>query len=127
MNALPFSLGSCSTPVIHTLTSTTRLVHNQHLRNAESSTVKVSRNDNPASSFTKELIISPSTCSRREAIGIGLCFSFFECILQPKPTAAAEATPCEFTQTPSGLEFCDKVVGYGPQAEQGQLIKVIQD
>ncbi|MED6217608.1 hypothetical protein PIB30_019199 [Stylosanthes scabra] len=61
---------------------------------------------------------------RREAIGIGLglLHSFF---LQPHPSSAAESEspPCELTVAPSGLAFCDKLVGSGPQAVKGQLIK----
>ncbi|XP_027181507.1 peptidyl-prolyl cis-trans isomerase FKBP13, chloroplastic [Coffea eugenioides] len=125
MNSMPFSLGTCTTPINrYILTSTPRLVVNQNLRNAESSVIKFSSNRN--SSFdanSKEPSISSGICSRRGAIGIGLCFSLVEFILQPEPTAAAEATPCEFTETPSGLAFCDKVSGDGPQAEKGQLIK----
>nr|1U79_A Chain A, FKBP-type peptidyl-prolyl cis-trans isomerase 3 [Arabidopsis thaliana]1U79_B Chain B, FKBP-type peptidyl-prolyl cis-trans isomerase 3 [Arabidopsis thaliana]1U79_C Chain C, FKBP-type peptidyl-prolyl cis-trans isomerase 3 [Arabidopsis thaliana]1U79_D Chain D, FKBP-type peptidyl-prolyl cis-trans isomerase 3 [Arabidopsis thaliana]1U79_E Chain E, FKBP-type peptidyl-prolyl cis-trans isomerase 3 [Arabidopsis thaliana]1Y0O_A Chain A, FKBP-type peptidyl-prolyl cis-trans isomerase 3 [Arabido len=34
-----------------------------------------------------------------------------------------ETTSCEFSVSPSGLAFCDKVVGYGPEAVKGQLIK----
>ncbi|KAL3500217.1 hypothetical protein ACH5RR_039310 [Cinchona calisaya] len=119
MNALSFSLGSCST----LNPATTRLHLNQNLRNVESSAPKFASNNNPTSSFSGELIISSATCSRRAAIGLGLCFSLFEFILQPELTAAAEPTPCEFTETPSGLAFCDKVLGYGPQPEKGQLIK----
>lgn len=36
---------------------------------------------------------------------------------------ASEEGSCEFTIAPSGLGFCDKVIGIGPQASQGQLIK----
>jgi len=38
--------------------------------------------------------------------------------------AASEEGSCEFTVAPSGLGFCDQVIGIGPQASQGQLIKV---
>jgi len=63
---------------------------------------------------------------RREAIGLSLSFGLLHSLLQPIiPTAtAAEAVPCELTVAPSGLSYCDKVVGYGPQAVKGQLIKV---
>lgn len=60
-----------------------------------------------------------SLVRRREVIGLGLTFTT---LVGHNP---AEATaPCEFTTTPSGLAFCDKLVGFGPQASKGQLIKV---
>ncbi|KAK4729140.1 hypothetical protein R3W88_022128 [Solanum pinnatisectum] len=69
--------------------------------------------------------------SRREtlsAFGLGFSAILFEALLQPQSNieAIAEevaATECEFTVTPSGLAYCDKVVGYGPEAVKGQLIK----
>ncbi|KAL7611369.1 peptidyl-prolyl cis-trans isomerase FKBP13, chloroplastic [Lactuca sativa] len=65
--------------------------------------------------------------SRREAIGFGLCLKFLDAVVSPQPASAAPesttATPCEFTVADSGLAFCDKLVGYGPQPEKGQLIK----
>ncbi|KAB1221566.1 Peptidyl-prolyl cis-trans isomerase FKBP13, chloroplastic, partial [Morella rubra] len=38
-------------------------------------------------------------------------------------SAAVNAPPCELTVAPSGLAFCDKIVGTGPEAAKGQLIK----
>ncbi|XP_038877522.1 peptidyl-prolyl cis-trans isomerase FKBP13, chloroplastic [Benincasa hispida] len=64
----------------------------------------------------------PASFGRREAIGCGFLLGLANVLLQPLP-AAAEATPCEFTTAPSGLAFCDKVIGTGPEAEKGQLIK----
>uniref|UniRef100_A0A0F7H0F1 peptidylprolyl isomerase n=1 Tax=Geranium phaeum TaxID=379952 RepID=A0A0F7H0F1_9ROSI len=58
--------------------------------------------------------------TRRQVIGFGFCIGLVGGILQP---CHAEATPCELTVSPSGLAFCDKVVGFGPQAVKGQLIK----
>lgn len=60
---------------------------------------------------------------RRDAIGLALSFNLLHVFLQPQPTSAAEAVPCELTVAPSGLAFCDKLVGTGPQAVKGQLIK----
>lgn len=68
-----------------------------------------------------------SAFSRREAIGFGLCLNFFGPLLPASAAAesnTATAAACEFTVADSGLAFCDKVVGYGSQAEKGQLIKV---
>ncbi|GER34404.1 peptidyl-prolyl cis-trans isomerase [Striga asiatica] len=68
--------------------------------------------------------------SRREtiAVGTGLGFSFLPLLNPlPEPAAAdrggATADPCELTAAPSGLAFCDKVIGTGPEATKGQLIK----
>ena len=70
-----------------------------------------------------EMKESPASFGRRGAIGCGFLLGLASVLLQPLP-ATAEATPCEFTTAPSGLAFCDKVVGTGPEAEKGQLIKV---
>ncbi|XP_023544800.1 peptidyl-prolyl cis-trans isomerase FKBP13, chloroplastic isoform X2 [Cucurbita pepo subsp. pepo] len=69
-----------------------------------------------------EMKESPASFGRRGAIGCGFLLGLASVLLQPLP-ATAEATPCEFTTAPSGLAFCDKVVGTGPEAEKGQLIK----
>ncbi|XP_061342447.1 peptidyl-prolyl cis-trans isomerase FKBP13, chloroplastic-like [Gastrolobium bilobum] len=62
---------------------------------------------------------------RRDAIGLSLSFGLLHNFLQSQPTSAsaAEAVPCELTVAPSGLAFCDQIVGTGPQALKGQLIK----
>lgn len=58
---------------------------------------------------------------RREALVIsGGILSFF----QLSVAKASEEGSCDqFTIAPNGLAFCDKLVGFGPQASQGQLIK----
>lgn len=63
-----------------------------------------------------------TSISRRESVGLGLCLSFLH-LVNPQYSSAAEV--CDFTAAPSGLEFCDKVVGTGPEPIKGQLIKVI--
>lgn len=69
-------------------------------------------------------ITTNSLLRRREAIGLGLSFTTLLDFLSQSVAIAAEATAsCEFTTTPSGLAFCDKVVGFGPEASKGQLIK----
>ncbi|KAJ1430513.1 FKBP-type peptidyl-prolyl cis-trans isomerase domain [Sesbania bispinosa] len=60
---------------------------------------------------------------RRDAIGLALSFGLLHSFLQPQPTSAAETVPCELQSAPSGLAYCDKLVGTGPQAVKGQLIK----
>ena len=57
-------------------------------------------------------------------MSFGLLHSFFQPLPSSAAAAAAEAVPCELTVAPSGLAFCDKLVGTGPQAVKGQLIKV---
>lgn len=69
--------------------------------------------------------VNPTLLGRREALGFGFSFCFLDVLLQPEAIAAANAAPCELTVAPSGLAFCDKVVGTGPEAVKGQLIKVI--
>ena len=68
--------------------------------------------------------VNPTLLSRREALGFSFCFGFLDVLLQPEESVAAEAASCVLTIAPSGLAFCDKVVGTGPEAAKGQLIKV---
>uniref|UniRef100_A0A0F7H0H9 peptidylprolyl isomerase n=1 Tax=Geranium maderense TaxID=28964 RepID=A0A0F7H0H9_9ROSI len=67
--------------------------------------------------------VHATLCTRREIVGFGLCIGLLSGIFQPQLAEAAEATLCELTVSPSGLAFCDQVVGFGPQAVKGQLIK----
>ncbi|RWW69769.1 hypothetical protein BHE74_00022594, partial [Ensete ventricosum] len=64
---------------------------------------------------------------RREA-SLALAGLLFTRLLDP-PARAADEQPgspgCALTVAPSGLAFCDRVVGGGPEATQGQLIKVL--
>ncbi|KAL0393898.1 UNVERIFIED_CONTAM: Peptidyl-prolyl cis-trans isomerase FKBP13, chloroplastic [Sesamum latifolium] len=117
MNSLPFSiptynpnpnptprLGSFPTKKLHTV---------------ESAAVNFNE-----SKYSKT--IRPDSVSRREAVSIGVCFGFLQ-LLNPQPDPAAAETgaspPCEYTAAPSGLAYCDKVIGSGPEAVKGQLIK----
>ncbi|XP_019197602.1 PREDICTED: peptidyl-prolyl cis-trans isomerase FKBP13, chloroplastic-like [Ipomoea nil] len=82
------------------------------------STPKICSSGSPA----REEQRRPVVLGRREAIGVlGLCLG----AVGLRQSAAAEETTsaCEFTAAPSGLAYCDKVLGFGPQAEKGQLIK----
>ncbi|XP_060179443.1 peptidyl-prolyl cis-trans isomerase FKBP13, chloroplastic [Lycium barbarum] len=118
MNSVPFSIGTYIPTKHNTLC----------IKNSQTTT-------NPIPHFTKlKETVSPLPClfTRREALTtLGLSFSatFFKDFLQPQSNieaiAAEEATTteCEFVVTPSGLAYCDKVVGYGPEAAKGQLIK----
>lgn len=80
----------------------------------------------PSPQHELELKENRTSLGRREAVGCGFLYGLANALLQPLPAAAsaAEGTPCEFTVAPSGLAFCDKVVGTGPEAVKGQLIKV---
>lgn len=127
MSTLPFSLGSYTprklivTSNLHTPeeTPSSSLKFSSHFHNetATSHPALLKLNENPVAVFR-----------RREAIGVGLCSGILGVILQQSQVSAAEAgeasAPCELTQAPSGLAYCDKVVGYGPEAVKGQLIKV---
>ncbi|XP_057971497.1 peptidyl-prolyl cis-trans isomerase FKBP13, chloroplastic isoform X3 [Malania oleifera] len=67
-----------------------------------------------------------SVLGRRESIvGCGFCMSLLDALFsQAQPSAAAaQVAPCELTLAPSGLAFCDQVVGSGPKASKGKLIK----
>ncbi|KAF7801320.1 peptidyl-prolyl cis-trans isomerase FKBP13, chloroplastic [Senna tora] len=80
---------------------------------SSSSSITVVNDNNPDAHF-----------KRREALGLALGFGLFSVVFQsqPHPSQAAEACQ-DLTVAPSGLAFCDKVVGNGPQAFKGQLIK----
>ncbi|XP_073131863.1 peptidyl-prolyl cis-trans isomerase FKBP13, chloroplastic [Henckelia pumila] len=110
MNALPFSIGAYNPRTI-TTTATKKPYY------CRSSAVKL------------QTTTSASTISRRElaAVGLGFCFSSTFILPQQDSAAANEATrsppPCEFTSASSGLEYCDKVIGTGPEPVKGQLIK----
>ncbi|XP_052198223.1 peptidyl-prolyl cis-trans isomerase FKBP13, chloroplastic [Diospyros lotus] len=57
--------------------------------------------------------------SRRELIGQVLGLGLLVCI----QSAAAAESPCDLIVAPSGLAYCDRIIGTGPQAVKGQLIK----
>lgn len=119
MNSLLFSLGIRS-PTHHKPSIT---ILNSHT--VESSSIKI---PNPQyKSQSVPVIENPNLLSRREALGIGFSFGILQFLSQPHPASADESASCEFTVTPSGLAYCDQVVGYGPQAVKGQLIKVFGD
>ncbi|THU68659.1 hypothetical protein C4D60_Mb08t06190 [Musa balbisiana] len=62
---------------------------------------------------------------RREA-SLSLAGLLFTRLLDSTARAADEqpgSPGCALTVAPSGLAFCDRVVGSGPEATQGQLIK----
>ncbi|XP_057799188.1 peptidyl-prolyl cis-trans isomerase FKBP13, chloroplastic [Salvia miltiorrhiza] len=107
MSSLPFSIGIYNPARTHRFESLTRGI-------VQSSALKLNQNNT----------ISPPL-SRRAAVGIGFCFSLLQ-FLHPRTDAAAAesaADPCEFTEAPSGLAYCDKAIGTGPQPAKGQLIK----
>ncbi|XP_055819944.1 peptidyl-prolyl cis-trans isomerase FKBP13, chloroplastic [Solanum dulcamara] len=131
MNSIPFSMGTYISSKQLLLFCT---------KNSQTTTdpiphfIKSSILSSPSSysKSVKETITPlPFSVSRREilsAFGLGFSAIFLEPFLQPQSNieAIAEeatATECEFTVTPSGLAYCDKVVGYGPEAIKGQLIK----
>lgn len=116
MNALPFSIGAYT----HNPSLGLGSVAGGKLRLIQASALKSSENK----------FSSANSCSlsRREAVGFGFCFSILQ-LLHPRAEAAAAESgaavaPCEFTEAPSGLAYCDKVVGTGPEPVKGQLIKV---
>ncbi|KAK7319214.1 hypothetical protein RJT34_03932 [Clitoria ternatea] len=59
---------------------------------------------------------------RRDMIGLALGAGLLNALWETGPAPGAEI-PCQFEVAPSGLAFCDKLVGTGPQAVKGQLIK----
>ncbi|KAL3650949.1 hypothetical protein CASFOL_007352 [Castilleja foliolosa] len=117
MNSLPFSIGAFNPT--NNLTAGLGFPNKNTLSIVEPSAAKLKE--------TKYSKTHSAFLSRREALSIGAGFSFgLLQIFNPQPElAAAEsaADPCELTAAPSGLAYCDKVVGTGPEAVKGQLIK----
>lgn len=74
----------------------------------------------PASSFL-EHATQLDVVGRRDVIKGGAFIGILASILVSSEFAEAS---CDFTSSPSGLAFCDQIVGTGPQASKGQLIKV---
>lgn len=118
MSSLGFSVGTCSPPNEQ---RKSRFLVNNSLNKAEA----FINLKNKQKVFDYELsFVQLASCGRREAIiGFGFCIGFVDTV----SALAAETSSCEFSVSPSGLAFCDKVVGYGPEAVKGQLIKVIND
>ncbi|KAJ6713576.1 hypothetical protein OIU85_025235 [Salix viminalis] len=120
MNSLAFSVGNY-TP--RNLSAPNTTLPTKNLDTTKVSTTKFSshRQEN----FSQQLQPKESQAffKRREAIGLGFCTGFLNVLLQQQLTATAEEAPCELTVAPSGLAFCDRVVGTGPEAVKGQLIK----
>ncbi|KAJ6945904.1 hypothetical protein NC651_000850 [Populus alba x Populus x berolinensis] len=114
MNSLAFSVGNYI-PRNHSARNTTLPAKN--LDTTKVSSVKFSSHSQE--NFSRQLQLF----KRREAIGLGFCAGFLDVLLQQQLTATAEEAPCELTVAPSGLAFCDKIVGTGPEAVKGQLIK----
>ncbi|XP_034700357.1 peptidyl-prolyl cis-trans isomerase FKBP13, chloroplastic [Vitis riparia] len=121
MSSLAFSLGYC-TP-IKLRTSSGRLFASNVNIVAESRIKILSHQQESPSPRPLQINENSPLFGRREAIGFGFCFSLLDVFLQAQPSAAAQTAPCELTVAPSGLAFCDKVVGTGPEAVKGQLIK----
>ncbi|CAK7335944.1 unnamed protein product [Dovyalis caffra] len=120
MNSLAFSIGNY-TPRNLSTPNTTLLIKN--LDTTKASTIKFSSHHLENFSQQPQLKETQSVFNRREAIGLGFCASFLDVLLQQELPAKAEEAPCELTVAPSGLAFCDKIVGTGPEAVKGQLIK----
>ncbi|XP_078162357.1 peptidyl-prolyl cis-trans isomerase FKBP13, chloroplastic-like [Carex rostrata] len=96
-------------------------LHLHHLVPKSIKTLLLNPNPKPKPKTNVKLIIS-----RRDASAAVLSALILpHLLLQPLALAAAGSTvsECEFTVTPSGLGFCDQVVGTGAAASKGQLIK----
>ncbi|KAG6639528.1 hypothetical protein I3843_10G102300 [Carya illinoinensis] len=122
MNSLAFSVGTVN-PRKFSTPKTRSLI--KDFDSTKTSNISFSsQSKNSTSPPATQQNVNPTLLGRREALGFGFCFGLLEALLQPEASAAAaNAAPCELTVTPSGLAFCDKVVGTGPEAIKGQLIK----
>jgi peptidylprolyl isomerase len=122
MNSLAFSVGNY-TP--RNLSAPNTTLPAKNLDTTKVSSIKFSSHSQENFSRKLQPKESQTFFKRREAIGLGFCAGFLDVLLQQQLTATAEEAPCELTVAPSGLAFCDKIVGTGPEAVKGQLIKVI--
>lgn len=122
MNSLAFSVGTVNPRKFST--SKTRSLIKDFDSTKTSNISFSSQSKNSTSPPATQQNVNPTLLGRREALCFGFCFGLLEVLLQPETSEAANADPCELTATPSGLAFCDKVVGTGPEATKGQLIKV---
>ncbi|KAJ8561142.1 hypothetical protein K7X08_027332 [Anisodus acutangulus] len=114
MNSVPLSIGTYIPTTHNTLLISTKNSNSQTTTNPIPHFIK-------SSVPVNKLNESSPLFRRREALTtLGLFFSetFFK-----QSNIEAIAGECEFTVTPSGLAYCDKVVGTGPEAVKGQLIK----
>ncbi|KAL5978741.1 hypothetical protein ACLOJK_029858 [Asimina triloba] len=78
-------------------------------------------------------ISAAAAATRRESLTMTLLASLSLGIVYALPVpptsmwawgvAAAEESPCSLTVAPSGLAFCDRLLGSGPEPSKGQLIK----
>uniref|UniRef100_A0A2P2KH52 peptidylprolyl isomerase n=1 Tax=Rhizophora mucronata TaxID=61149 RepID=A0A2P2KH52_RHIMU len=121
MNSSALSVGRCNPGMLNLHNSP--LIRNLDVKGA--SNVKFSCPHQERESLIQQSQVKGNQIllGRREAIGLGFCIGILDVLLQSQPIAAADETPCELTLAPSGLAFCDKVVGTGPEAVKGQLIK----
>uniref|UniRef100_A0A0F7H0F6 peptidylprolyl isomerase n=1 Tax=Melianthus villosus TaxID=377280 RepID=A0A0F7H0F6_9ROSI len=123
MSSSAFSLGNCSTKAIAIPPNSGFLIQN---RSSAKSSVKVPAQTQKSIFSSQGPQVNDSTDSfrRRETIGFGICLGLLDSFLQPTTlSTVAVASPCELAVAPSGLAFCDKVVGTGLEAAKGQLIK----
>ncbi|KAJ4824063.1 hypothetical protein Tsubulata_000907 [Turnera subulata] len=127
MKSLAFSVGNC-TPKHLTPLRIRNIVNSQ----MPTSNVRVHGNDQQR--FCQQLQLKEGQTllrrsRRREAVGLGLLVGLLDVVWQPVSSssssniAVAEEALCDLTTSPSGLAFCDKVVGTGPEPIKGQLIK----
>ncbi|XP_047332756.1 peptidyl-prolyl cis-trans isomerase FKBP13, chloroplastic-like [Impatiens glandulifera] len=114
MSTSPFSLTCYAQPNISSNSSGRRLTtaKNDLLIIAEEKNLKFER---------KQVLFK-----RREAIGLGFSLPIADFLFRQQSEEAVAADSklqCELTGSPSGLAYCDIVVGFGPEALKGQLIK----
>ncbi|PRQ30160.1 putative peptidylprolyl isomerase [Rosa chinensis] len=123
MSSVASSLGTCNPRKLRTFST----LPPKNFNAPKTSRIKIlsqAQKSSPCSENVLQLNNEkPSLLRRREAIGFGFCFGLVDVLLPAQPTEAAEVAPCEFTVAPSGLAFCDKVVGKGAEAVKGQMIK----
>ena len=126
MNSLAFSVGNYNcTPTKLKISNTSLPISSLDPKQPSSNLKFKFSVHNQECSISQQKASHVTLLKRREAIRAGFCIGILDVLLQQKAIAAeAAAGPCELTVAPSGLAFCDKVVGTGPEAVKGQLIKV---
>ncbi|XP_056693944.1 peptidyl-prolyl cis-trans isomerase FKBP13, chloroplastic isoform X2 [Spinacia oleracea] len=116
-------------PKTHNTNNSYLLLKNLDKKHCEASATRAEHREVNECVCVAEIEKPNSLRRRREVIGIGASIGLLlATILLPSQFAEAEAeaeaeASCEFIPSPSGLAYCDKLVGTGPQPSKGRLIK----
>ncbi|KAG8075013.1 hypothetical protein GUJ93_ZPchr0006g41096 [Zizania palustris] len=113
----PSAASTSASPLSRLLLSLPKPTAKPSSRTRSSSHPPPSQNDGAVAAKNKPRGV---VLRRRDAVAAVLSAAILSRVL---PAVADASVECPLEVTPSGLAFCDLVVGTGAAAEQGQLIK----